>query len=85
MRNQFVVYYSSAIKQQLDSGKPLEDDFRLSVIKPLHAQQLVDIFNIFTTEKGAEIVIKGWKKAGIVGILDGTIELPCENPFEAFL
>ena len=36
------------------------------------------MFNSFTTEKGAEMIVKGWKKAGI---LDGTIELPCENPF----
>ena len=34
MKKQFVTYYSSAVKQQLDSGKQLEDievDFRLSV------------------------------------------------------
>ena len=84
MRKQFIVYYSSAVKQQLDSGKPLEDidiDFRLTVIKPLHAQWLVDMFNFFTTQKGAEIITKGWKKAGIIGIL---IVLPSEDPFEQF-
>ena len=39
MRKEFVTYCSSAVKQQLDSGKQLEDievDFRLSVLKPLH-------------------------------------------------
>ena len=44
MKKEFVTYYSSAIKQQLDSGKQLEDievDFRLSVLKPLHAKWLV--------------------------------------------
>ena len=87
MRKQFIVYYSSAVKQQLDSGKLLEEvdvDFRLTVIKPLHAQWLVDMFNFFTTHKGAEIIAKGWKKGGIVGILDGTIVLPSEDPFETF-
>ena len=67
MRKQFIVYYSSSVKQQLDSGKQLENidvDFRLTVIKPLHAQWLVDMFNFFTSQKGAEIIIKGWKKAG---------------------
>ena len=67
--------------------KPLEDvdvDFRLTVIKPLHAQWLVDMFNSFTTQKGAEVITKGWKKAGIVGILDGTIVLPSEDPFGPF-
>ena len=87
MRKQFIIYYSSAVKQQLESGKQLEDidvDFRLTVMKPLHAQWLVDMFNFFTTQKGAEIIIKGWKKAGIVGVLDGAIVLPSEDPFEEF-
>ena len=50
MRKQFVTYYSSAVKQQLDSGKQLEDievDFRLSVLRPLHAKWLVELFNFF--------------------------------------
>ena len=84
MRKQFIVYYISAVKQQLESGKPLEDvdvDFLLTVIKPLQAQWLVDMFNFFTTQKGAD---KGWKIAGIVGILNGTIVLPSENPCEPF-
>ena len=87
MRKQFIVYYSSSVKQQLDSGKQLEDidvDFRLTILKPLHAQWLVNMFNFFTSQNGAEIIIKGWKKAGIVGVLDGTIVLPSEDPFEAF-
>ena len=50
-------------------------------MKPLHAQWLVDMFNFFTTQKG---IIKGWKKAGIVGVLDGAIVLPSEDPFEEF-
>jgi len=40
MKKQFITYYSDAVKEQLESGKKLEDvevDFRLSVLKPLHA------------------------------------------------
>ena len=88
MRKQFIIYYSSSVKQQLDSGKQLEDidvDFRLTVLKPLHAQWLVNMFNFFTSQNGAEIIIKGWKKASIVGVLDGTIVLSSEDPFEVFL
>ena len=83
MRKRFIVYYSSSVKQQRDSGKQLDVHFRLTVIKPLHAQWLVDMFNFFTSQKGAEIIINGWKKAGIVGVLDGTTVLPSEDPFEA--
>ena len=62
MRKQFIVYYSLAVKQQLDSGKAFEHidvHFHLTVIKPLHAQWLVNMFNFFATQKGAEIIAKG--------------------------
>ena len=52
MKNRFVVYYSTSVKQQLDDRKQLEDvevDFRLTVIKPLHARWLVDMFNFLTS------------------------------------
>lgn len=88
MKKEFTVYYSSCVKQQLDSGKRLEEidvDFRLTVIKPLHAQWLVNMYNFFTSRKGADDIVKGWKKAGIVGVLDGTIVLPNEDPFSALV
>ena len=77
--------YSNAVKHQLDSGKRVEDvdvDLRLTVIKPLHAQWLVNMYNFFTTKKGVEIIIKGWRKAGISELLDGSTTLPPVDPFE---
>ena len=41
MRSRFITYYSDTVKQQLDSGKSIDDvevEFRLTTIKPLHAQ-----------------------------------------------
>ena len=32
---------------------------------------------------GQEIILKGWRKAGISGKLNGTIVLPPKNPFRA--
>ena len=84
VRNQFTEYYSGAVKEQLDSGKHLDDidvDFRHSAVKPLHAEWLISMYNYFTTRKGAEIIVKGWKKSGIAGLLDGTTILPPEDPF----
>ena len=84
IKKEFVSYYSGAIQQGLNEGKALEDiqvDVRLTVIKPLHAQWLVDVYNFFSTE-GQQITIKGWKKAGILGLFDGTVTLPPNNPFE---
>ena len=73
MRKEFVTYYSSAVKQQLDSGKQLEDievDFRLSVLKPLHAKWIVELFNFFTSTRGKEVIARGWKKYEIVGLME---------------
>ena len=50
MKKESVRYYSDAVKQQLESRTNLEDvevDFRLSVIKPLHAQWLLNLYNFF--------------------------------------
>ena len=85
MRNKFIAYYSDAVKQELDKGSQIEDievDLRLTAIKPLHAQWLVKMYDFFTSEKGRQIILKGWKKAGIIGLLDGTTLIPSEDPFQ---
>ena len=85
MKKEFITYYSNTVKQQLEAGAKLEDidvDFRLSVLKPLHAQWLVNMYNFFSTERGKLVISKGWKKAGISGLLDGNTVLPPEDPFE---
>ena len=64
MKKQFITYYSDTVKKQLDDGEALEDievDFKLTTMKPLHAQWLVNMYNFFTSEKGAHIIVKGWK------------------------
>ena len=53
IKNCFTQYYSNAIKEQLDSGKELDGidvDFRLSTIKPIHANWLVSMYNYLTTK-----------------------------------
>ena len=84
LRKEFTEYYAAAVKQQIDGGKQLDDiqvDFRLSRIKPLHATWLIALYNYLTSSKGKDIIQKGWKKAGISGLLDGTPVLPPEDPF----
>ena len=85
MRKQFITYYSNCVKHQLENGKRLEDvevDFRLTSIKPLHAWWIVGMYNFLTSEKGSLVIEKGWEKAGITGLLDGSTEMPSEDPFE---
>ena len=81
MRKQFVMYYSEIVRHKLENGENVEDikvDLRLSAIKPLHAQCM---YNFFTSSKGPQIIVKGWKKAGISGLLDRTTTIPSADPF----
>ena len=54
-RKQFITYYTGAVEQQIDRGMQPEDidvNCWLTVLKPLHAQWMVNMFNYFTTDKG---------------------------------
>ena len=33
------------------------------------------------TEEGKAVVLNGWKKAGIIGVLNKTEKLPAKDPF----
>ena len=82
-KKEFVIYYSAAIQKELNNGNNIEDievDLKLSTIKPLHAQWLVNLFNHLTTADGKATILKGWKNSGL---LDGTTVLLPEDPFEA--
>ena len=84
MRNQFTKYYSDAVQLQLDSGKSVEDndvDFHLTMIKPLRIQWLTHMYNHLTTGKVKGVILKGWKKAGITGLFDGSSVRSAEDPF----
>lgn len=56
--------------------KDIEVDLRLTVLKPLHAQWLVDMYNHFSTAIGKEMILKGWKRAEVQGVIDGSVTLP---------
>ena len=85
-RKEFIQYYSTAVQQQFQNGKSAEEievDLKMSIIKPLHAQWLVNIYTYFTSAShGRNIILKGWKKAKIGGLLDGTTILPPKDPFK---
>ena len=86
IRKQFTEYYAAAVKEQIDSGKQLDDievDFHLSIMKPLHATWLIALYNYMTTSNERKIILKGWRKAGIAGLVDGTTVLPPEDPFSS--
>ena len=81
----FSTWFSRKISLGLENGVELDDikvDNRLSVLKPLHAKWLVELYNHMPTDEGKEIVANGWKKAGIFDAIKlGSSGLPSLNPF----
>ena len=68
MKRKFTEWYGSQISKALDDGVVLDDidiKLRLSVLKPLHASWLVELFNHMTSDNGRQIIANGWKSAGI--------------------
>ena len=73
------------MQEQLQKGRKLEDievDLKLTVIKPLHAQWLVSMYDHLTGQRVKVVILKGWKRAGISGLFDSTTKLPPEDPFQ---
>ena len=48
-----------------------------SVMKPMHAQWIIELYNELTSFSGREVVVSGWKEAGIYDAIDmGSEKLP---------
>ena len=84
LKNLFSEWYSRQIENEMSLGKKIEDVnilFRLTTLKPLHAKWLLEFYNHITSESGAEIILNGWKAAGIYDPLKmGTAALPSLDP-----
>ena len=68
MGNKFTSWFSDQIRQALDNGRELEDiDIKvpLSTVKLLHASWLIDMYNEMTSATGRDVIVSGWKGAGI--------------------
>ena len=85
MKEKFAQWFASQIRQGLDSNKDIEDieiKTPLSVLKPLHAQWLIDLYNELTSSEGRKVVINGWRASGIADAIDmGSKDLPPLDPF----
>jgi hypothetical protein len=85
MKEKYAVWYSSQIKAGLEKGIAIDEidvKTQLTVVKPLHAKWLIEMYNEVTTEKGKEIIINGWRAAGILDAVKmGSVDLQCLDPF----
>ena len=69
LRGQFQKWYSSQVCQQLQNSEAEKEpiDLRLSVVKPLGAKWLVDMYDYFKSQP--DIIKNGFKGAGITDYL----------------
>ena len=85
-KSKFSAWYADQISKQLNEGVKIDEldvKFRLTTMKPLHAQWVVDFYNEMTTSKGSTIIESGWKTSGISDAIRlGSKELPPIDPFQ---
>ena len=54
----------------------------LTILKPLHANWLADLYDYLTSQKGAEITFNGWQSSSITqAIVKGSKDLENLDPF----
>lgn len=71
LKKAFISWFADQVRdwrkrKNTDDEAKLEVDFRLSIIKPLHAQWLLKAFNQLKRCSG--VFVNGWKKAGLLDL-----------------
>ena len=77
----YSTYYREVTKQ-LEAGKEphnVQFDLRISTLKPLHAKWIVKVYARFQTQKGKDIIMNGFRPAGILEALNYT-QFPEQDP-----
>lgn len=72
------------MKRKIEEDTPTEQievAFNLTRLKPIHANWIVEMQNCLTGEEGRVIILNGWKKAGVTGVVQKTDILPPKDPF----
>ena len=63
----------------MDAGVPAESidvNLKLTSPKDLHANWLIELYNVLTAANGRETVLNGWKKSGVTAVLKRDEILP---------
>ena len=85
MKKKFVGWYAKQIVTEMNKGTAVENidvKMKLSIMKPLHAYWLIQLYDFMTSSAGREICVNGWKKSGIYdAVRKGTKGLPKLDPF----
>lgn len=84
-KNKFATWYSAEIQNQVSDGVMFEHasvDLKLSILKLIHVNWLVKMYNFFASMEGRDYILKGWEKAGIKSVVSETQILPPLDPFQ---
>ena len=85
MKNKFTLWYADQISRALDKGRDLnniEVSLKLSVVKPLHAKWIIEMYDHMTSAAGKAVCLKAWEVTGILGaVKKGLKELAHIDPF----
>ena len=85
MKKKFTLWYSDQVIRALHEGNNIKDikiSLKLSVVKPLHAKWLSEIYNHMTSSEGRDVCLNGWKVAGILDAAEKGLDgLPNLDPF----
>ena len=84
--NKYQDWYADRVSEQLNRGVAPHDvkvDVKLSTVKPLHAQWVVDYYNNMQLASSKSIIKKGFKKVLIRDAFDQAEALAncSDNPF----
>ena len=72
MKKRFQAWYAEEVQKQLTSGTTISDvkiDTRTSILKPKSVNWLIGTLDSHTLSQKPEIVINGFRKAGILDAL----------------
>ena len=71
------------MQRQLNAGVDAHEikvDTRISVLKPLHAVWIVDVYEKLQSERGRQLIVNGFSKAHITEAMDTGRAVPAD-PF----
>ena len=85
MKKKFSEWFSRQISIGLENGQESEDiqiDYRLSVLRPMHAKWLISFYDFKSSPEGKVVITSGWRKSGILDAVEmGLSKLPVFDPF----
>ena len=87
IKKKFTLSYADQVQRAMDGNRfrlmeEIDIELKLSVLKPLHASWLIELFDHMTSPAGTAVSLKGWEVADITdAVKKGTSGLPSLDPF----